>query len=1126
MTNNGPGPATNIDLTDVLPVGVTLVSATLSIPGAGIVDTTGAPVIDWTINALAATETVSLMITVSVDMDGHPGPDGASYLVDPITNTASVVSTTETDHDASNDSDSADIDVREADLSVVKTVDDGTPQELDLITYTITVTNNGTGKATNVLVTDGLPASLTYDSDDAGVAPDSGISYNPATGEWTVGTLLAGESATINITVQVAAGASFEVDPISNTATAISDIDDDVPGNNSDTANIDVREIDLELTKSVDDLVPAEGQVIAYTIVVSNVSTADATGVEVEDVLPAGLTYVSDDGGTQGAVGVVGQTVTWTVGAIGAGGSATLVVMVSVDGGTAGTIIDNEAEVSAADQDDVDSDPSNLPSGEDDEDLASIEVAEIDLELTKTVSDNNPSIGDTVTYTLTLSNTGPLTATNQTVTDILPAGVTFAGFTVTGASVVVTGGLPTIVWTVLNLAPGASVTLDIDVTIDAGTAAMLLTNEAEVTAQAQLDHDSVPANGPSGEDDEATVDLTVQGIDLELAKAVSDTLPLEGQTITYTLTLTNTGPNDATGVEVTDDLPAGVTYVSDDGGAATAEAAGTVTWTIASLASGASVALTITVTVDAATAGATLTNEAYVTAADQEDLDSTPGAPAGEDDEATAPLTVADLDLVIDKTGSTASPLVAGAVVYTITVTNNGPGDATGIVITDVIPAGATYVSDDGGSQGGVVFADPLVTWTVGALLSGASATLTITVTADGPVGVTVTNTADISVLTEVDGDATNDSDDASFTPVAPGGGGGGGGGFPPPPVVVEPVADEPISDLDGDGIEDLIDLEPDVFSDEFDDGDGTTGTVLLRDDIVVTVVDNPDNGVIITASGPGSALVEINGSIFLLTDGDEIDVGVGSVIVTVVTGPVSVDAIAGVTVDVTAGATLTIDDNGDGTVTLTHEAGSTGVVTVTVEGESAVVLAVGASDTFGVAAETEPVAEEPLESVSTNLSRGVNLIGWISAPTTSTALLAADPAIVTIWVLRAGVWIGDSEELPEALRQVIAIAPGDGLFIITTNSTVLESDAALEPGSLPSLIRGLNLLGWLGGPTTSAELIAANPDIDTIWALVNGVWTLDSSRLPAALRPTIVIDAGTGFLIGAVRTSVVGVPV
>jgi uncharacterized repeat protein (TIGR01451 family) len=168
--------------------------------------------------------------------------------------------------------------------------------------------------------------------------------------------------------------------------------------------------------------------------------------------------------------------------------------------------------------------------------------------------------------------------------------------------------------------------------------------------------------------------------------------------VTYTLTVTNDGPSAATDIDIADDLPAGVTFVSaSDAGT---ELGGVVTWpTVATLANGGSLTRTVTVTVPAT---GTLVNAGRATAAT---ADPVAGNNDGTDAASQVTTTVTEqADLVVTKVGpATADP--ATDITYTLTVTNNGPSTATDIDIADDLPAGVTFVSasDAGTELGGVV---------------------------------------------------------------------------------------------------------------------------------------------------------------------------------------------------------------------------------------------------------------------------------------------------------------------------------------------------------------------------------------------------------------------------------------
>jgi uncharacterized repeat protein (TIGR01451 family) len=363
-------------------------------------------------------------------------------------------------------------------------------------------------------------------------------------------------------------------------------------------------------------------------------------------------------------------------------------------------------------------------------------------------------------FTLTATNAGPNDATGVEVTDLLSSGYTYVSDDSGGTYNSGTG-----VWTLGALAIGVSSTLNITATVDA---AGIYNNIAEVTAANEGDPDSTPGNGNPAEDDYAEqATVPTPNADLSLTKTVDDPTPNVGGTVVFTLTVANAGANDATGVEVTDLLPSGYTYVSDDSGGA--YDSGTGVWTVGAVAVGVPETLNITATVDAA---GIYNNIAEVTASAEPDLDSIPGngAPAEDDyaEQATTPAGTADLSLT--KTVDDPVPNVGSNVVFTLTVTNAGPSDGTGVTVEDVLPAGYSFV----GASGPGSYDSGTGVWTVGTVAAAGSIALDITATVN-PAG-PYDNAAQILTANETDPDSTpgngtaNGEDDAATitpTPVA-----------------------------------------------------------------------------------------------------------------------------------------------------------------------------------------------------------------------------------------------------------------------------------------------------------------------------------------------------------------------
>ena len=281
--------------------------------------------------------------------------------------------------------------------------------------------------------------------------------------------------------------------------------------------------------------------------------------------------------------------------------------------------------MTAADQEDIDSTPADGEGDDWDDAMVSVfpEGDElIDLELTKIADPTNVNVGDETTWTISLTNKGPDDASGVAVTVTPPEQVTYVSHIGLGDFDPGTG-----IWTVGDLAVGDTVLLSVTTTVDEeGT----WTCEAEVTAADQVDVDSTPGDGEGDDWDDATVTTDSNPpdgiIDLELTKSADPSLVSVGDNTTWTIELTNQGPDAASGVAVTVFPPSAVTYSSHAGDGDFDPGSGI--WTVGDLAVGASVTLAIETEVDEI---GIWTCEAEVTAADQEDIDSTPGDGEGDD---------------------------------------------------------------------------------------------------------------------------------------------------------------------------------------------------------------------------------------------------------------------------------------------------------------------------------------------------------------------------------------------------------------------------------------------------------------------------------------------------------------
>lgn len=184
-------------------------------------------------------------------------------------------------------------------------------------------------------------------------------------------------------------------------------------------------------------------------------------------------------------------------------------------------------------------------------------VAPADLELTKVVDRAEVQVGDTVTFTVTLTNLGPAAATGVQITDAVPGGLEVVEATASAGALDLDAG----VWSLDSLAAGGTATLVLTVRSDQpGT----FTNTVEVTASERPDPDSTPGNGDPTEDDwsSATVTFATAPPELDLRKVADATGPVApGDRIGYRLELLNVGAETATSVVLTDPTPEHTNYV-------------------------------------------------------------------------------------------------------------------------------------------------------------------------------------------------------------------------------------------------------------------------------------------------------------------------------------------------------------------------------------------------------------------------------------------------------------------------------------------------------------------------------------------------------------------------------------
>ncbi len=554
---------------------------------------------------------------------------------------------------------------RTAAIAIVKTahaspVTAGTNAVFDLV-----VQNNGPSDADNVVVTDVLPAGLIAAT--ATVTPGAPTcSIAGATVTCDLGTMTpTGPPQTITVSAQVDPSRSAD---ITNTATATAN--DSPPSTGNATVTID-QQANVKVDKAVSPGTILQGHEATYTIGVHNEGPSDATAVTLDDVVPDGLSIVSVTPAAPTCT-TAGQAISCSFGTLVPDSAGDRTVSVVVRGDAPGTTT-NTATTGTSTPGDTPGDNSAKA------DLIVRPVADVAVVKSAPAT---VAAGGTLTYRLHVTNKGPATATGVTLSDPMPPGV--EALAVRGPEGACSATPALVTCNLGTLAKDETRDVEVDAKATFAVAGQTVMNTATVTIN---ETDEQPA------DNQSTAPTTIgPAADLAIDKSGPATAA-PGSNVIYVLAVTNKGPQTATGVTVTDTLPAGTSFVAavpSQGTACTASGQ-TLTCPLGTIPAGGSAQIAVTVKVATATRG-TITNAAAVTGAEPD------GDPANNTDQ--VPTTVGGPDAVVEGDTSLLKRLDKGQVIepgkpvsYTLIVRNDASTPATNVVVIDTPSLPVTVTS-------------------------------------------------------------------------------------------------------------------------------------------------------------------------------------------------------------------------------------------------------------------------------------------------------------------------------------------------------------------------------------------------------------------------------------------------
>lgn len=698
LTNNSIAAVSNIILSDPLPENAAFIPGTvivggvpqpLSVPSAGI-----------PIGSLAPGASVAVTFEVRITM---PIPSQI--------NNQSTVSFTSGVFSGSSSSNVTTTPVIQPQISLVKSANDLNASVGDTIIYTVVVSNTG-NLAAVVTLTDNIPAGTAFDPNSVivggfpqpGSAPDTGI---------TVGTVAPGASVTVSFTVFIVSLPSPQqlVNQASSTFTFTPPDGRLLTGNAvSNTVTIAVSAPNLAVVKSTPSTAAALGDTIAYSVSITNTGIDAVNNVLLSDPTPDGSAFVPGSVSVNGvpfpnanpASGVA-------IGTLASGADAVVSYSVTVIAVPTDASIDNQASISYT---------SGVFSGSTWSNPVAVPVFQPNLSALKSASTSNATVGDTVTYTISVSNTGNYGA-NLTVTDNIPSGTTFVTNSVLINGLPLPQADPTAGIAAGTVQAGGTVAVSFSVIITSLPSPQVLVNQGTVAYSFTLPD----GRTLSGSVLSNTVTIPVSSPNLAVVKSTSTTATTIGDSITYFVTMTNNGIATVNNVVFTDALPAGTAFVPGSvlvDGVARPGVSPSTGVSIGSIAPGVSVTVAFTVTVTSLPATGLLNNQSSVS--------FTSGALSNTTFSNIVTTPVYQPVVTAAKSSNSVNATVGDTITYTVVVNNTGNYPATA-TLTDTIPAGTTLVANsvliNGFPSPG---ADPATGITLGSLAAGSALTVTFSV--------------------------------------------------------------------------------------------------------------------------------------------------------------------------------------------------------------------------------------------------------------------------------------------------------------------------------------------------------------------------------------------------------------